>query len=284
MAHGHEARARHVGIGRERRLELRLVLLHLGEGSGKPPRHDVAAFLDRGVVGARVAGRHPEGRVRLLHGLGAGGGGGELPVLALVRDIALPELLQQRDHLQHHRHAEVLVHASREAIELALVGPATDAELEPAARDEIEQGRLPCKLDGMPVRRHHHRGAEPDAPSVRGKVGEELEGAGRDRHLQRVVLRRPYDLETGPVGELHHRRGVLQHLHHVGVRTEALHVDDEVELHGNEAPRSVSRLLPGPARAATPGAGREHGVESRLAGILSSAPGTMPTSPCIEAR
>ena len=247
MAHGHEAGARHLRVGRERRLELRLVLLHFGEGPGEAPGHDVAAFLERGVVGAGVARRHPEGRVRLLHRLGAGSGVGKVPVLALVRDVAPPELLQQGDHLQHHRHAEILVHAPGEAIELPLVGAAADAELETAARNEVEERRLSRELDGVPVGRHHHRGAEADAPGARGEVGEELEGTGRDRHLQGVVLRRPHDLEAGPVGELHHRRGVLQHLHHVGVRAQALHVDDEVELHGREAPCPSSRPHSAPA-------------------------------------
>ena len=115
--------------------------------------------------------------MRLLHRFGNGGGSGELPVLALMLVVALPQLLQRRQHLDHHRHPDVRVQAGRHAVELPLVGALADAELETAARDQVQQRRLAGQLDWVPVRRDHHRGAEPDPVGVGRKMSEQLERA-----------------------------------------------------------------------------------------------------------
>ena len=61
--------------------------------------------------------------------------------------------------------------AGRHAVELPLVGALANAELEPAARDQVEQCRLAGKLNRVPVRRHHHRGTQADTVGVGREVG-----------------------------------------------------------------------------------------------------------------
>ena len=166
-----------------------------------------------------------------MRGLGAGGCGGKRPVLAVMLIIAPPQRLQHRQHLLHHGHAEVHLHAARHAVEFALIGALAEAEFEPSAREQIEQRRLAGELDRVPVGRHHDRGAEADARGVRGEVGEQLERAGRDGHLDGVMLGGPDDIETALVRHLHHLGDVAHDLAQILVGAHALQIDDEIKSH-----------------------------------------------------
>ena len=117
--------------------------------------------------------------------------------------IALPARLQRWQHLAHHGHAELPIHAILDAVELPLVGTAPDAELEPPPGQQIKERGFTRELDGVPVRRDHHRGSEADPRGAGRPVGEELKRAGRDGHLEGVVLRGPGRREASLVRQLH---------------------------------------------------------------------------------
>ena len=119
------------------------------------------------------------------------------------------------------------------AVEFALVGARTDSEFEPSIAQEIGKGGLAGQIDGVPIGRHRHRRAQPDLLRVGAPPGEDLEGVGRDGHLQRVVLRRPGDTETGPVGHLDHLQGVIPDIGHVDAVVAAFQVNGQLEFHGS---------------------------------------------------
>ena len=231
VAHGHETRPLDAGAVGQGGFEVTHVGLDLGKGPGQAPGHDVVAFLDRGIEGKGIARCHPNRRVRLLQRLRAGGGDREGPVLAFVLIVALPERLQRREHLQHHRDADVLVQPARQTVELALVGALADAELQAAAGKMVQQGGLAGQLDRVPIGRDHDPGAEADLVRVGGKMGQELEGARGNSHLQGVVLGCPNNVETALIGHLNHLGGVRHHVLHRGAGFHALQVDHQVEPH-----------------------------------------------------
>ncbi len=115
--------------------------------------------------------------------------------------------------------------AGMHPVELALVGAGTDAKLETPAAVEIEQRSFAGGLDRMPVRRHDHRRAEPDAGGMSGPPGQNLERIRRNGHLQRVVLGGPCDREAALLGHLHHLQRMALDIGHVQVGHEPLHVD-----------------------------------------------------------
>jgi hypothetical protein len=143
-----------------------------------------------------------------------------------------PQLDDQRQHLLHVGNTLVLVHAAHHAVELTLIGAPPDAELQPAARDQVEHGGFARQLDRVPVGRLHHGGAQADVVGVGRVPGQELEGAGRDRHLDGVVLGDPDDLEAAGIGDLHQFQILAGDFGHVLARREARHVDGNGEFHG----------------------------------------------------
>ena len=101
------------------------------------------------------------------------------------------------------------------AVELALVGAGTDAELETPAAVEIQQRGLSRRLDRIPVGCHDHRRAEPDAGRVGGPPSQDLEWIGRNGHLQRMVFGGPCDPEPALIGHLHHFQRMALNIGHV---------------------------------------------------------------------
>ena len=109
----------------------------------------------------------------------------------------------------------------------------------PPVRRSVE-GRLARELDRMPVGRHRHGGAEPDRRGMRAPPGEDLEGIGRDGHLERVVLGGPGDREAAVFGHLHHLERVARHLAHVDAVVHALQIDRELEFHAVFPPSTTA--------------------------------------------
>jgi hypothetical protein len=96
--------------------------------------------------------------------------------------------------------ALLLRHAAGHAVELVLVGAARDAEFEPAAGQVVAKRGLAGEPDRRPIGRNQRRGAEPDAVGMLAQPGQRLEGIGRDRALDRVMLGGPQRLEAAFVG------------------------------------------------------------------------------------
>ena len=128
------------------------------------------------------------------------------------RDVLCPEHLDRGQIVVGDGAAALEGHAERGEL---LASPAgADAEDEPAAREPVDVGGHAGRLEGMPVGKHDHRGAQLHPPGHRGQPAERGEGVvegrrvspldvGRHRHVirdhQEVVAERLRQL--GPASE-----------------------------------------------------------------------------------
>ena len=216
--------------------------------------------------------------------------------------VAGPQALEHRQHLLHVGDPLVLVHASHHAVELTLIGAAADTELHPSTRHEIEQADLSGHLDRVPVGGLDHGDAEADPVGVGAEPRQQLEGVGRDRHLDRMVFGSPDDLESRRIGHLHHVHGVAGDIPHVDRRVVAGKIDRKTEFHGafplsltpdttrgsmpvisrwRGAPRRPS---PGPQAAASPSFWRASAAPTTRPPIISMIPAAFSTSWPLLAR
>ncbi|MOA23821.1 hypothetical protein D3C78_1444660 [compost metagenome] len=140
VAQHHQLRARHLGVVGQGRIELVFKVEDFFIAFHQRRDHHVAAVLDREVVRVRVARGDPHRRHGLVQRLGHAGRGGELPDLAVVGVVALPQGTDHRDHLTQGLTALGGGHAPSHAVELELVGAAGQADFHAAVADHIEQG------------------------------------------------------------------------------------------------------------------------------------------------
>ena len=145
--------------------------------------------------------------------------------------VAGPQFLENGQHLLHEAPGVGLLQTGVHPVELALVGPRSDAELEAAAADQIQECRLAGQLDGVPVGSHGHCGAQPDPAGVTGPPRQDLQWVGSDGHLKGVVFSGPCSGKPSDLGHLDHLEGVAGHVVHGERIIESLQVDSQLELH-----------------------------------------------------
>ena len=169
--------------------------------------------------------------MRLLQGLGYGGGRRETPVFAVVCKIALPKRFDHGQHFLHVLPAIGFREPGKHAVELPLIGAGSDPEFESAPAVEVEQGRFTGQVDRVPVRCHHDGGAETNPLGVRCPPGQNLERVGGDGHFECVVFRCPDDVKSSCICHLHHLERVAGDFIHVGVGMDPFHVDGQLKFH-----------------------------------------------------
>ena len=130
-------------------------------------------------------------------------------------DVALPERTHRRQHLAQVVAAFPLLHAAGHPVELVLKGAPAKTQFQAAVAEQIEQRCLSGEPDRVPIGRDHHRGAETDTRGMRRPVHQDGEWIGADGQLDRVMLRRPGDLEPAGFSELHQVEGIADHLAHI---------------------------------------------------------------------
>ena len=111
-------------------IELRFIFFRLRKGHGKRPRHNVAVIGHRIVKGDGRAGRNPHWHLALQR-LGAGCGRRELPICSVMCHIPLPKLAHQRQHFLHIAPAVTLGQSGLHTVKLTLIGPRTQAQIQP---------------------------------------------------------------------------------------------------------------------------------------------------------
>ena len=121
----------------------------------------------------RIAGRHPDRRMRLLLRRRLDDDVLEVPVLAVMR-----EALVRRPRFDDERETflEALVglfHRNAEARELVVAIALADAEFEPAAGQQVDGGGLLGQQHRIVPGQHHHRGAEPQRLGARREPGQQ---------------------------------------------------------------------------------------------------------------
>ena len=191
----------------------------------------VAAIGHGEFVGVRVARRHPD-RHRVLQRARAGGGLGELPELAVVLVIALPQPLQGRDQLAHLLSGGPGVEPRRDAFIFEAVSAARDAEVDPPVRDDVGHGGLSGQLDRMPEGRDHGAGAEPHVPGPPREIDEVQQRVGRDGEAHPMVFAGPDRMHAALVGDAAQLDHLVVELLLGLRRIDPLHVDEEREFHG----------------------------------------------------
>ena len=154
-------------------------------------------------LGARAGDRDPHRRVRLLHRLRQHVALGHREAAALPRHVPVAPQLRQ------HAHELVpgLLGVVGVGVEAAELGPrraARGADLEPAARDDVERGAPLGDADRVVHLGHadDRAVADADALGLRRHRGEQHLGRRAVRILlEEVVLDRPHPVEAELVGE-----------------------------------------------------------------------------------
>lgn len=118
----HQVRARHLWMVRHGGVELPLEVDDFLVALHQRGDHDVAALRHREVVGGGVASGDPHGRCGPLHRLGHTGRCRELPDLAVVGVVALPERPDGRHEFTQVLSAVGGRHSVCQPVELELVG------------------------------------------------------------------------------------------------------------------------------------------------------------------
>src|SRR5262245_34016769 len=112
----------------------------------------------------------------------------EMPALAVVREAIArgPSLAQER-----HRLVEAfgrLLDRNAEAREFRLAVTLAHAEVEPAARQQIERGDLLSQQHRIVPRQHHDRGAKAYSLCAPCKIAQEIERSRKLPNAGKVVL------------------------------------------------------------------------------------------------
>ncbi len=152
-----------------------LLLQHLDflEGLAQGCRHDVAPMRDGKSKGILVARGDPH-RGKFLQRFRHAGGRRELPQVAVMGIIALPQFLHGGDNFAQIPPAFALFHAAGHAVEFILIRPAPQTHFQPPAGQHIAQRRFPGQADRAPIGRGQNGGAQPDAFGMRPPIGEQL--------------------------------------------------------------------------------------------------------------
>ncbi len=125
-----------------------------------------------------MAGALPERRMRLLDGRRLDDDVVELPVFAVEREplVRRPRLGDDVDRFLEARLR--LLHRNAEADELVVPVALADAEIQPAARQQIDRRRLFGQQHRIVPGQHDHRGAKPQRARARADPGEQVQRRG----------------------------------------------------------------------------------------------------------
>jgi len=145
---------------------------------------ELGDLLDR----LRPAGPHPQRRMRLLRRGRLDHDVVELEVLAAMGPRAIG-----RPRLEHHLEALVeplvgLFHRNAESGELVVPVALADAEVDPAAGEQVYGGDLLGQQHGVVPGQRNHRGAEPQRLGARADPREQVQGRGDLTEAGEVVL------------------------------------------------------------------------------------------------
>ncbi len=192
----------------------------------------VAAVGDCEVMAVGVAGGDPDRGMRLLDGLGGGGGFGELPELTIMFVVALPQFLHGGDQFTHHQTGIPRIQTGAQTVVFIAIGAARDAEVEAAIHDEIGHRGLASQFDRVPERGDDIASAKADVFGAAGEVDEVQERVRCNGEIHAVMLASPDGVHAALVGHL----AELDHLfiqpllRFFGV--DPFHMDKEREFHG----------------------------------------------------
>ena len=239
-------------------LDLLLLLLEAREGEAEAAQPAVGGV----DLGAGAGDGHPHRRMRLLVGLGQDGALGHRPEFALVGEGLLhPHLGQAAHELVPALLGGVGIGA--EAAELGPGGRAAGADMQAAARQDVERRRPLGDLDRMVELGHadHDAVADLDVLGQHGAGGEEQLGRRAVRiFLEEVVLDGPHMIEAQLVGQLHLLEAVVVDgpLFLRRPRTRNGNLVEQAELHPavSLCPSRNARLARGPAQ-------QHHGIGGR---------------------
>ena len=156
---------------------------------------------------------------------------GQPVVLAAVAEgVAREGQLQHLHELGElgHRLCQVLA----EALELVGLIAAADAEHQAAVGQRIDHADLGDQPHGLVERRHHHRGAEPDAARLAGQPRQHHQRRGAHAVVGEMMLGKPGDLEAIGLRRLHLLDGVVVELVGLGAGRAISHQVELAEMHG----------------------------------------------------
>ncbi len=144
-------------------------------GRGVLPEQQVVALGSDPADRALAAGAHPDRRVRLLRGRRLDDDVVEPPIFAAMRErlVGGPGLEDDFEALVIPRIG--LLHRHAEAGEFVVAIAFADAEIEPAARQQVEGRRLLGQQYRVVPRQDHDRGAEAQMPSARAEPGQQVD-------------------------------------------------------------------------------------------------------------
>ena len=220
--------------------------------------------------------------MRLLQRLRSGGHGREAPVLSAVLDVACPQLLQQRHHLEYVRSALLGGDPVGHSGKLEVEGASRDTELQAAIGVDVDQPGFTGESQRVPVGRHRNPDTKANARGPGRPVGEDRERIRCMPELEPVVLRGPGGHHAALLGDAQEVERVLPDLAYIHGRIVAQHVDGDREFHdaassevafsGMSDRRSVRRSVM-EGRNAPPGVPRGAIILAVEPGVARNAPG-----------
>src|SRR6266850_648538 len=207
---GHVDRALHAHAERLRRLHLvdafieeRAELAHALDGHAEAAGEHVEAAPHRRLDGIRALCGDPDRRPRLLQRLREDRGLRDLEELAVVRERTALEGQQEDVHgLLPPVAARGELQA--EPLELVVLIAAPEADVDPAAGQQVERGDLLGDNQRMVQRHHDDRRPDPQRGRLGRDVGGELDGAREVAVGRKVVLGQPHVAEAERLGGLRH--------------------------------------------------------------------------------
>ena len=128
------------------------------------------------------------------------------------------------------------IHAAGQALIFEIVGAARDADIEPAARDDVGHRGFTGELQRMPERSDDRAGAEADIRGPPRQAGNVDEGIGRDGEIHAVMLSGPHGVESAGIGHLAELDEFAVELGMALRRVKPFHVDKKREFHVRSPP------------------------------------------------
>ena len=83
----------------------------------------------------------------------------------------------------------------------------------------------------MPIRGVCHACPQPYLLGVLGPPGQQLKRVRRDGHFKGVMLCCPDHFKSGPIGHLHHLKGMIPDLRHIGAVVHSLKINCQMKFH-----------------------------------------------------
>ncbi|CAM2159628.1 hypothetical protein PT2222_60042 [Paraburkholderia tropica] len=244
VAQQHDLRARHLAEFFARGIEMADEFFDFVVAEMQRRDLHVATVGHGEFVAVRIARRDPDRRMRFLQRQRRRRGRREFPELALVRVIALPELLHGGNQFAHALTRVPGVEARHQTFIFERICAARNAQFETAVRDDVGHRGFACELDRVPERRDHSARAQAHVLRLAREIDEIEERIRRDREVHAVVLAGPDGVHAAAIRDLAQLDHFFVELLLARLVGDALHVNEKRKTHGVTFQERSGRTVP----------------------------------------